>query len=177
MQPSATNGSFGMAQERSQVGSEPRTSCPLRCRYCTGDYQVAPCGHGRWALSDLRCAWHLRVSTEDGRQDIDNQRLQMRQFAQNHGGPVVIEYEDHESGGRSDRPGFNAMMRDTAFRRFDVLLFWTLDRLTRGGSVDAPVSVDAERLRGRVPQFHRTLPGFLWGIQRRDHCDSRRDRG
>ena len=40
---------------------------------------------------------------------------------------------DHESGSRADRVQFKAMMADAAQRKFDVLLFWALDRLSREG--------------------------------------------
>jgi len=49
--------------------------------------------------------------------------------------PVIITYEDQESDGRLARSDFQAMMRDVALRRFDGLLFWSLDRLTREGAL------------------------------------------
>jgi len=40
---------------------------------------------------------------------------------------------DQVSGRKADRPQFKAAMRDARKRKFDVLLFWSLDRLTREG--------------------------------------------
>jgi DNA invertase Pin-like site-specific DNA recombinase len=45
------------------------------------------------------------------------------------------EYEDHESGGTADRPQFQAMMAAAAQRQFDLVLFWSLDRFTREGTL------------------------------------------
>jgi len=42
---------------------------------------------------------------------------------------------DHESGGKCDRTAFQQMLRDAAARRFDVLFFWSRDRLTREGTL------------------------------------------
>jgi DNA invertase Pin-like site-specific DNA recombinase len=82
------------------------------------------------------CALYLRKSTRDaGQQDTENQRLQLRDFCRTQGWRIVAEYEDHDSGTKSDRAGFCAMMHDAAKRKFDVLLFWSLDRLTREGAL------------------------------------------
>jgi DNA invertase Pin-like site-specific DNA recombinase len=83
----------------------------------------------------MRVAVYLRISTKDGRQDTDNQRLQLRQFCASQGWEIVREYEDQESGGTSARAQFQTMLRDASQRRFDVLLFWSLDRLTREGAL------------------------------------------
>ena len=49
---------------------------------------------------------------------------------------IVREYEDHDSGGKADRAQFQAMIADAAQRRFDVLVFWALDRLTRESALE-----------------------------------------
>ena len=46
---------------------------------------------------------------------------------------IVAEYIDHESGKVSDREQFQAMFDAASRRQFDVLLFWSLDRLSREG--------------------------------------------
>lgn len=81
----------------------------------------------------LRCGVYLRVSTKDGSQDTENQRRELMGYADSQQWQIVAEYIDHESGGSATRAGFRQMMRDAAMRRFDVLLFWSLDRLTREG--------------------------------------------
>jgi DNA invertase Pin-like site-specific DNA recombinase len=46
---------------------------------------------------------------------------------------VVGEYLDQVSGRKAERPQFLAAMKDARKRKFDVLLFWSLDRLSREG--------------------------------------------
>jgi DNA invertase Pin-like site-specific DNA recombinase len=55
---------------------------------------------------------------------------------QGQGWIIVCVYEDHDSGSKADRAQFQAMMADAAQRRFDVLVFWALDRLTREGALE-----------------------------------------
>lgn len=75
---------------------------------------------------------YARVSTRD-KQDFDNQFMQLRDFAEKNGWTITHEYVDKMSGGRKDRPQLTAML-DAAYKReFDVLLFWSLDRLSREG--------------------------------------------
>ena len=70
------------------------------------------------------------------RQELDNQRAQLRHFCQTQGWRIVDEYTDEESGGKADRAGFQRMWGDAALRRFDVLLFWSLDRFSREGVLE-----------------------------------------
>jgi len=83
----------------------------------------------------LRVAIYLRVSTRDGRQETDNQRLQLCQLCKAQGWEIAGEYEDQDSGGKSDRSRFQTMLRDAATRKFDLLLFWALDRFSREGTL------------------------------------------
>lgn len=83
----------------------------------------------------IRAAIYGRVSTADGRQEVHNQLDELRRFAATQNWDLVAEYVDHESGGHADRPEFLRMLADAAQRRFDVLLFWALDRLTREGAL------------------------------------------
>jgi len=47
---------------------------------------------------------------------------------------IYNEYVDVVSGGSSNRPGFNRMMKDASKHRFNMLFFYALDRLTREGT-------------------------------------------
>ena len=82
----------------------------------------------------LRVALYARVSTSDGRQGVENQLEELRKFSATQGWLVSGEYVDHESGGRADRVEFRRIFVDAAQRKFDVVLFWALDRLTREGA-------------------------------------------
>ena len=83
----------------------------------------------------MKCALYLRVSTDDKGQDPLNQELQLRDFATRQGWDVVAIYSDEASAKNGERTGFKAMWKDAAAHRFDVLLFWSLDRLTREGTL------------------------------------------
>jgi DNA invertase Pin-like site-specific DNA recombinase len=74
-----------------------------------------------------------RVSTKDRGQEVENQLVQLRDFAAKQGWAVTREYIDHETGSKADRPEFKQMFQDASQRRFDLVLFWSLDRLSREG--------------------------------------------
>jgi DNA invertase Pin-like site-specific DNA recombinase len=81
-------------------------------------------------------ATYYRVSKDDGSQETGNQLLQLRGFCERWEGHVLVaEYVDRESGtrGRRERKDFDRMFADAARGRFDVLLFWALDRFSREG--------------------------------------------
>jgi len=69
-----------------------------------------------------RAALYLRVSTradkrdddaaQRKRQEVDNQRRQLRQFCDQQGWEIAEEYIDQESGAKSDRAGFLRMWQD-----------------------------------------------------------------
>src|ERR1700759_1912996 len=84
----------------------------------------------------MRVALYGRVSTNNGRQDTENQFAQLRQFAATQGWAIVHEYRDHARGKRSGRKEFQRMFEAASRREFDVLLFWSLDRLSREGTVE-----------------------------------------
>lgn len=81
----------------------------------------------------MRIAIYGRVSTKDKGQEVENQLVQLREFAALQGWTVTREYIDHESGSRADRPEFKRMFQDASQRQFDLLVFWSLDRLSREG--------------------------------------------
>jgi DNA invertase Pin-like site-specific DNA recombinase len=79
-----------------------------------------------------QAALYLRVSTQD--QTTANQERELREVAARMGCEIVKVYKDHGiSGtkGRDGRPQFDAMCRDAARRRFDVVMAWSVDRLGR----------------------------------------------
>jgi DNA invertase Pin-like site-specific DNA recombinase len=84
----------------------------------------------------VRAALYGRISTRDKRQDVENQLTQLREFAARLGWTVTHEFIDRESGSTADRPQFQAMFRGASQRKFDVLLFWSLDRLSREGVLE-----------------------------------------
>lgn len=82
----------------------------------------------------LTVALYARVSTNRGEQDPDNQLIQFRQYCQKRGWTIGAEYVDYVSGKTSDRQQFQQLFADAAKRRFDLVLFWSLDRFSREGT-------------------------------------------
>jgi DNA invertase Pin-like site-specific DNA recombinase len=84
----------------------------------------------------MRTAIYARVSTKDKGQDTENQLVQLREFASKQGWQIVREFVDRETGSKSDRMEFQAMFEAASQRKFDLLLFWALDRLSREGVLE-----------------------------------------
>ena len=87
----------------------------------------------------LRIAVYARVSTSDKGQDTENQLRELRQFVANkaaEGWTLAREYVDQASGKNANRPEFQRLFRDAAERKFDLVLFWSLDRFTREGVLE-----------------------------------------
>jgi len=84
----------------------------------------------------MNCAIYARVSTRDKGQDFKNQLLALREFAAKQGWQVVNEYIDQQSAKDDDRAQFRHMFQDASQRRFEVVLFWALDRLSREGVLE-----------------------------------------
>jgi DNA invertase Pin-like site-specific DNA recombinase len=84
----------------------------------------------------MKAALYARVSTKDKRQDTENQLAQLRTIAASQNWTVVHEYVDRASGKRSDREQFQKLFSDASQRKFDVVLFWSLDRFSREGVLE-----------------------------------------
>ena len=85
---------------------------------------------------NCRVAIYARVSTKDKGQEVENQLRQLRAFAAQQDWKVYREYVDHETGSKSDRDEFLSLFQDASQCKFDVLLFWALDRLSREGVLE-----------------------------------------
>lgn len=82
----------------------------------------------------MKVAIYARVSTTGKGQDADNQLEILREYSQHMGYQVYGEYVDEVSGGNADRPRFKKLFEDASKRRFDLVLFWSLDRWSREGT-------------------------------------------
>lgn len=81
----------------------------------------------------IRAALYTRVSTRDHGQDTENQAIRLREFVAANGWLLVDEFKDQASGKTSTRDEFQAMMESASRREVDVIVAWSLDRLTREG--------------------------------------------
>lgn len=82
----------------------------------------------------MKIALYLRVSTD--KQETENQAIQLREFCAKQGWHIIHEYCDYETGSKADRAEFKRMFEDASRRKFDLLLFWALDRLSREGVLE-----------------------------------------
>ena len=104
-------------------------------------------------------AIYARVSTRDKGQTNDNQLLELRAFAERLGYSIYREYRDQESGGTAERPQFQQLLLDAHQRRFDVVLFWSLDRFSREGVTETLNHL--QRLNAAGVQFKSFTEQYL----------------
>jgi DNA invertase Pin-like site-specific DNA recombinase len=79
-----------------------------------------------------RVAIYTRVSTD--KQSTANQERELREIAERSGWEIVKVYRDagiSGAKGRDRRPSFDALCKDAARRRFDMVMAWSVDRLGR----------------------------------------------
>lgn len=80
----------------------------------------------------MRIALYARISKDSS--DLDNQLMILRDYCQRMNYEIVKEYTDVVSGAASNRTEFNKMLSDASKRKFDMLLFYALDRFSRAGT-------------------------------------------
>lgn len=117
----------------------------------------------------MRVAIYARVSTDDKGQDPLNQLLQLREFAAKQGWKVTREYVDKASAKTGDRAEFQAMWKDAEAHRFDALLSWSLDRLSREGTLETlqylrRLSDHGIKFKSYTEQYFDSLGGFAEAI-------------
>jgi DNA invertase Pin-like site-specific DNA recombinase len=81
-----------------------------------------------------RVAIVARVSTD--KQEFLNQIDQLREFCKQQDWAIVHEYTEVITGsGKKTRKAFDAMLLAASQKKFDVVLFWSLDRFSREGTL------------------------------------------
>lgn len=79
----------------------------------------------------MRIACYLRCSTSD-KQTVASQRTEIEAYLATRSPKRVRWFEDlGHTGGKLDRPAFKKLMADVRRRRFDVLVCYRLDRISR----------------------------------------------
>ena len=83
----------------------------------------------------MKAAIYIRVSTPgqaaEG-ESLDLQKERLIEYVKNHGWELYKTYEDGGFSGKDvNRPAFQKMMRDAEFKKFDVLVVYKIDRLSR----------------------------------------------
>lgn len=80
----------------------------------------------------IKIALYARCSTAE--QFVDNQLEALRQYATERGLEVVAEYSENKSGWKDGcQLELINLVSDAKRRKFNAILVWSLDRLSRGG--------------------------------------------
>lgn len=80
----------------------------------------------------MKAALYLRVSTGD--QTIENQRIELERVAAARGWTIADVFQDvgiSGSKGRIHRPGFDELYTATTGSKYDVVMAWAVDRISR----------------------------------------------
>jgi DNA invertase Pin-like site-specific DNA recombinase len=126
----------------------------------------------------MRIALHARVSTSDKGQDPRNQILELRRYSEtkaNSSIPIIEYLEQETATGKKRRPVFEKMLQDAERGRFEVLVIWALDRLSREGPLKTMLLLDRLHRAGvkvkslkepwlepDSPTYDLLLPIFAW---------------
>jgi DNA invertase Pin-like site-specific DNA recombinase len=128
----------------------------------------------------MKLAIYARISTKDKGQTNENQLRELREFAERSGYSIYKEYCDQESGGSAERPAFQQLFLDAHQRRFDVVLFWSLDRFSREGvtetlnhlqklqAVGVQFKSFTEQYLDSTGLFREAIIGFLAAIAKQE---------
>jgi len=95
----------------------------------------------------MKAAIYARVSTD--RQESMNQIAELRAFCERKDWEIVREYVDEDVRGKDRKPQLEALLEAAHQKRFDVAVFWALDRLTRAGVKDSDMW-KRTRYEGRI---------------------------
>ena len=80
----------------------------------------------------MKIGIYARISKDSS--DMDNQLLVLRDYCKRMNYEIVNEYTDIISGAAANRQEFTKMLSDASKRKFDMLLFYALDRFSRAGT-------------------------------------------
>lgn len=107
----------------------------------------------------MRVAIYARISTNNKGQDSENQLQVLREFCQRSNFQIFNEYVDEVSGGAAERPAFKRMFMDASKRKFQLVLFWSLDRFSREGT--RPTIQHLERLESYGVSFQSFTEQYI----------------
>ena len=82
----------------------------------------------------MRVALYVRVSSDE--QSVENQLIQLKAWVTSRGWEIVAIYQESESAWKAGHQAELARLKaDAAKRKFDAVLVWALDRLSREGAL------------------------------------------
>lgn len=107
----------------------------------------------------MRAAIYLRLSKEDKRESIENQKMLLEKYAEEHSFEIIAVYQDEAISGLTDaRPGFAQMMKDARSGCFDVILAKNQSRFSRNF-----LHIE-QYLHQELPRLHIRFIGVTDGV-------------
>lgn len=94
----------------------------------------------------MKVAIYARVSTKKKEQNPETQLIPLRQYAQTHGYEIEDEYTDRSTGRNVKRKDYQRLMKGALYHKFEKILVWKMDRLSRGKVIE--VLNTLEKLKG-----------------------------
>lgn len=119
-----------------------------------------------------RVALYARVSSQaqadDDRVSLQEQTSEMEKYCTGKGYSIVARYQDIAPGSTRKRPSFLQMLEDAKAGRFDIILCWKSDRLSRGifpaAAIMEVIEVTGVRLEAVVDHIDEKTFGIFAAI-------------
>lgn len=78
-----------------------------------------------------KVAIYARVSTSNKGQDLNTQLLPLKKYCKDKNRNVIQVYTDIMSGTKESRPSLNSLLEDAKGEKFDTVLVFRFDRISR----------------------------------------------
>jgi putative DNA-invertase from lambdoid prophage Rac len=105
----------------------------------------------------MRVAVYVRVSTKE--QDYEMQVSSCKRYCTEHHYDIVEVFSDKKTGRIDDRPAFNRLKKEALYHRFEKVVCWKMDRLSRG--TIAEVNRILETFKGYGVEVESVTEPFL----------------
>jgi DNA invertase Pin-like site-specific DNA recombinase len=122
---------LGLDAQREAVARFRRICRPISLAVRKAESETrSGCGYD----ASMQVALYARGFVDDERQDVENQLLTLRRYCERSGLlSIEAEYVDWTSGEDGNCPEFQRLLEDACKSRFDQVVFWSLDQLSRSG--------------------------------------------
>ena len=119
-----------------------------------------------------RAAIYARVSdksqAEDDKTSLSEQTTEMEAYCEGKGMTVTARYQEVGRGWSKKRPEFQRMLADARNGRFDTIVCWKSDRLSRGMYPAAALMTASRRIWWASTTSMRAAAGYMPRLSRSD---------